>query len=991
MKRAPSSEYAAEEDLLYWYSIARKTIIEIQHPVTGLIPAHPGSDTWVRDCTYAIHSIWALSLAFEKQLSESNRSIHHELKYRTLKGMRGLLQSLMNQKDKVDKFNASQSYLDCLHAKYETRSGKTTVGDEEWGHLQLDATSLFVLTFAQITSSGYVIVQTLQEVDFIQCLVLYIHYAYRTPDFGVYERGDKNNRGIRELSACSVGMAKAALVAIRNLNLFGAQGGPNSVIYVPPDMSRQCNRVLEAILPRGSKSKEIDSSVWSIISYPAFAVEKDELLNLCKDSLKESLEGQYGYKRFLLDGYKTPLEDTSRLHYNLGELKSFENIECEWPIYLIYEWIDELFSKNMETANKIKQKVATLMVYDEEGYPLVPELYFVPIDKVDEEKANAGSQVRLCGGKIPFIWAQSLYIVAGLMHNDLISASDIDPLNRRLSANKKPASIVQIILLSSDEQCQEFANEHKIPCSSIKDSGVNVISTNVVAQFWRDIGLTSLATNDSRPQRVSSLQTSVAYQFEDKIFVSLPEYSLMSSYYNNLDNEIFIQKTIARLSYLSSQWHFSGRPLIVMLLKPEMFSEKATSRFLDTLKSGSFQGVQVKLCSVQTALTTSFKQQLQSLPPLTQKPDGVYTLSQIPGKLKCMFNTNNESNEEPVLQLHGLNASEKWDCLSKHMKDEPDFTDSLYRDIENLYNVASQEKCWHVIRHCSALLCKVHPSISESVLHILVTQRQISFGEGDNEETISHPPSTAEFLEYIQKHSRKNTILFAIYQEVLLYLCEIIQKNPALFKGILRIRLDLLIRLIAKETSGNADSFEEMCMLRPIEFYQFISRLLSGGVTVSEDEVLTWERIRYIDGSMNRLPKNFHHNLYALLNSTSGIDLNGNVLHSFPLINEMTAGEPQFAISISNWLDKLNNPQLRQLYVEAIMMLGHLQKMMRTFPRFIELHTILYQAHDLFVQECVVDLPENICGISREFYLTPPTGQYGTLQYFTQAITQLYC
>ena len=996
---------AAQEDLFYWYSLAKKTVMELQHPVTGLIPAHPGSDTWVRDCTYAIHSLWALSLAFEKQLSESNLSVYHELKFRTIKGMRGLLQALMNQKEKVMKFNASQSFMDCLHAKYDTCTGKPVVGDKEWGHLQLDATSLYVLTLAQITSSGFVIVQSLSEVDFIQSLVLYIHYAYRTPDFGVYERGDKNNRGIRELSACSVGMAKAALVAIRDLNLFGAQGGPRSVICVPPDMSRQCYRVLEAILPRGSNSKEFDSSVWSVITYPAFAIESDELLGQTKELLKQNLEGYYGYKRFLLDGYQTALEDKNRLHYNLGELRNFEGIECEWPIYFIYEWIDELFSRNTESANRIRLKIEELMVPDQDGYPLVPEFYFVSSDKVEEEKSSSGSQVRLCGGKIPFIWAQSLFIVAGLLQHEFISASDIDPLNRRLVTVKKPASIVQIVVLSTNQDCQSFADEHNISCSPMWDSGIKIIDPSVVVQMWKDLGLRSTVDTDlnsPHSQRVSSLRSSIVYQCKDQFFLSLPEYALHSSCYSNLDNEVFIQKTIARLSYLSCQWCFPGRPLLAIMLTPEKCADKSTARFLDTLKSGSFQGVQVKLCNAQTALSTSFKQVLPSLPPLIQKESGIFKLasanihqgirkiSTLPVKMN--FHENSKGSLEPeLLKLTGSTVSEKFNSMNMMYQEIGYIPDSLVPQVQDLYNLAAKERCWYILRHCSSFLHKVQPLISDSALHILVTQRQISFGEGEDEETIFQPPSPDEFLDFILRHSKKCKILFSIYQEVLNNLSQIMQKSPSLFKGILRIRLDLLVKLIAKETSGDENNFEKMCNLQPIEFYRLIFMLFSGGISVRDDEELTWERIRYIDGSLNRLPKNFHHNLYSLLNATSGIDLNGNVIRAFPLINEMTAGEAQFAISVSNWLDKIPQPQLRQLYVETIMILGSLLKMMKNVPDVIELHAILFQAHDIFMHECSNhDASVSLCGISEGFFLTPPTGQFGTLNYLSQAIAQFY-
>lgn len=53
--------------------------------------------------------------------------------------------------------------------------------------------------------------------------------AYRTPDYGIWERGNKSNHGQPELNSSSIGMALAALRAINGINLFGARGGPSSV------------------------------------------------------------------------------------------------------------------------------------------------------------------------------------------------------------------------------------------------------------------------------------------------------------------------------------------------------------------------------------------------------------------------------------------------------------------------------------------------------------------------------------------------------------------------------------------------------------------------------------------------------------------------------------------------------------------------------------------------------------------------------------------
>lgn len=56
--------------------------------------------------------------------------------------------------------------------------------------------------------------------------------AYRTPDFGIWERGNKSNHGQPELNSSSIGMACAALRAINGVNLFGARGGPSSVSFI---------------------------------------------------------------------------------------------------------------------------------------------------------------------------------------------------------------------------------------------------------------------------------------------------------------------------------------------------------------------------------------------------------------------------------------------------------------------------------------------------------------------------------------------------------------------------------------------------------------------------------------------------------------------------------------------------------------------------------------------------------------------------------------
>lgn len=231
----------------YYHRIVHKIIMNNQHPVTGLFPASKEkSHAWVRDNVYCILAVWGLSMSYKKIADQDeDRAKTYELEQSCVKLMRGLLMAMMQQRDKVERFKLTQNHLDSLHAKYSSENGQTVVGDEEWGHLQIDAISLYLLILAQMTASGLQIVFNLDEVAFIQNLVFYIECAYCTPDYGIWERGDKTNHGLPELNASSIGMAKAALEAMNEIDLFGARGGPYSVIHVLADEAQKCQAVLQ--------------------------------------------------------------------------------------------------------------------------------------------------------------------------------------------------------------------------------------------------------------------------------------------------------------------------------------------------------------------------------------------------------------------------------------------------------------------------------------------------------------------------------------------------------------------------------------------------------------------------------------------------------------------------------------------------------------------------------------------------------------------------
>ncbi|XP_029932051.1 phosphorylase b kinase regulatory subunit alpha, skeletal muscle isoform isoform X5 [Myripristis murdjan] len=595
--------------------IVHQTILRHQDPVTGLLPASGEQpDAWVRDNVYSIVSVWALSLAYRKNADrDEDKAKAYELEQSVVKLMRGILQCIMRQVDKVEKFKYSKSTSDSLHAKYNTRTCATVVGDDQWGHLQVDATSLFLLYLAQMTASGLHIVYTLDEVDVVQNLMFYIEAAYKVADYGMWERGDKTNQGITELNASSIGMAKAALEALDDLNLFGAKGGPSSVVHALADDIQHCQSILTSMLPRASMSKEVDAGVLAIISYPAFAVDDMNLVNITKEDIISKLQGRYGCCRFLRDGHKTPKEDPNRLYYESAELKLFENIECEWPLFWTYLILDGIFINSPEQVQEYQEALEGILIKQKDGVRLVPELYSVPPEKVDEEYMNPHSVERIPLGKCPLKWGQSLYILGNLLAEGFLAPGEIDPLNRRFSTIPKPDVVVQVSVLAENEEIKELLLKNGIEVETVADiHPIHVQPSRVLSHIYARLGRNQRLGLTGRPyRRVGVLGTSKFYIIRNTIFSFTPQFIDHQQFYLALDNKMIVEMLRTDLSYLSSRWRMTGRPTVTFPISQTMLTEDhsdldpAVLATLKKLQDGYFGGARIQTGKLSEFLTTS--------------------------------------------------------------------------------------------------------------------------------------------------------------------------------------------------------------------------------------------------------------------------------------------------------------------------------------------------------------------------------------------------
>ncbi|BFZ24344.1 hypothetical protein BsWGS_27383 [Bradybaena similaris] len=569
--------------------------------------------SWVRDNIYCIMCVWGLTLAYRKvNDSEEGRSKAYQLEKAVVKAMRGLLRSMQMQTEKLELFKHTQNPLDAFHAKYSSISGKTVVGDKEWGHLQIDATSIFLLTLSQMISTGIDIIFTLDEVVFVQNMVFYIATAYRTPDYGIWERGDKTNHGLPELNASSIGLAKAALEAINQLDLFGSRGGPASVIHVLPDEAYQCQAILYSMLPRESMSKETDAALLTVIGFPAFAVDDPEIIEKTRKTVTEKLEGVYGYRRFLRDGYKTAKEDPHRLHYEPWELMEFENIECQWPLFFGFLILDGLFRNRGDEVRKYQTLLEDSMLVSEEGIPVVPELYSVPTELVEKEHDKPNSQKRVATGRIPHMWSQSIYILGQLMIEGLISPGELDPLNRRYGTEAKPDIVVQVVILCEDDHLKRKMFNHGVDLQTVEEVAPNyILPCSVLSKIYSLLGKNKrLGLSGRSSHEIGLLATSRLYMLAGRMLAFIPQVADAKQFYLGVDVEYLIDDFTSKIDMLRCSWKGIGRPLLIYQLTRSAIGNyqtppKSLMTTIKKLQSGFIGGTRVTFGKLSEFLHTS--------------------------------------------------------------------------------------------------------------------------------------------------------------------------------------------------------------------------------------------------------------------------------------------------------------------------------------------------------------------------------------------------
>jgi phosphorylase kinase alpha/beta subunit len=978
LEHTPSEAWALLQEL---DRQIERVVLSRQHPISGLLPASTANtvhgnygDAWVRDCVYSIQCVWGLALAHRRLRGDCTRV--YELEQRVRQLMRGLLTAMMRQAGKVERFKESLHRLDAIHAKFDTATGHPVVPDDGWGHLQLDATAVFLLQVAQLTCSGLVIIQSRHEQDFVQNLIYYVARAYRVADYGIWERGDKGNHGLPERNASSIGLVKAALEALDGLDLYGPHGDGSGTLQVPHDAIVRLRRALQGLLPWESASKEADSACLSVIGYPAWAVEDPQLVGRTRAKIRKDLGGAYGYRRFRRDGHQTVVEDHTRLHYQQEELAEFEGIECEWPLFLAYELVTAAMEERWDEAWAWRSHLTSLAV-EQDGIGLLPELYLVPEEAVAAERLQPGTQERIANPNVPLLWTQSLTWLGDLLLNGLVRPEDLDPCARRQPA-PLGAEEVLVALIPRSEAVAEALIAAGLPLDPPNGpQAVRVAGSKELAQRMAAVGANQrLGLSGHPPVRMETMATARVYRHGGEAIAVLPAVLEEGTFYLADDPQLLVDTVICEVTLLQRHWRGPGLPLLLIPVEEGAF-QKDPAAFLtlgQTLASGLLEGLPVQLAPLSSLLEQASWLDL---------PEQAVAAPSTPEHRKLPLRAS--TSRQPLtgveeLELEdfsiGALADRLWQSTSLQEQGEvleqlvlrlgptailqgPISTGPLRLQtlVEEVYRRSLSVGDWNVVRRCAGVMGLVHPQLEDALTDLLLRRQQVVVGRNYTRDSlISEPQGSLAIASMIRRFSGEDGREWMLQQELLLALDTLSRREPSLLTASYTLQLGQLLLLLTGELASEEDlsaidAFESLCSLPPHAIYRRLRAVLADTSHAREalkrkeqlhlrgrvrwevpdplDELPRgncWLQHRQRLGALRRVPEDFYAGIWDLLHHCEGLVIGDklerrNRLESALLLSANTPGERNFATVVEHLLSKIEAPEYRQLCSETLISL----------------------------------------------------------------------
>ncbi|XP_065092048.1 probable phosphorylase b kinase regulatory subunit beta isoform X2 [Ochlerotatus camptorhynchus] len=986
-----------------YYGIVKRQLLQFQSPITGLFPVlstdrEVGS---VRDSVYCAAAIWSLYQAYRR--IDDDRGKSYELGQSAVKCMRGILECWIKQAHRVEKFKSRQCAVNALHCKFHLDMGEEIYSDEKYNHLQIDVVSIYLIFLVQMISSGLQIIYTQDEVAFVQNLVYYVERAYRTPDYGMWERGSKYNDGTPEIHASSIGMAKSALEAINGCNLFGEKGASWSVVYVDIDAHNRNRSIFETMLPRESSSKGVDASLIPTLSFPAFASHEDRLVDLTKNNVIKRLRGKKGFKRFSRDGYLSRLEDKTRRYYHKGEIKDFENFECEWPIFYTYMIIDGVFKNNLEQIEEYQMELRKCMHSDVNGDPVVSMCYAPDGD---------GMYTRASSQSL-FLWGQSVFIIAQLLTAGLLHINELDPIRRYLPSYNRPRKggrysafqrtkigsgtatdlVVQIVLITESMRLQAMMATYGIQTQTPHEvEPVQIWSSTQLINVYQQLGVNDKIGLTGRPPRpVGSLGTSKVYRICGMTVLCYPLIFEVSDFYLYRDMALLIDDIKTELQFVGKYWRLSGRPTVCLLIREEHMRDPQFKEMIDLLamlKKGYCDGMKVRLGRLQNLISSSCIEHLDfmsqsDLPDSTESAFaqihhdyiGYQSLTDVPRaqsyREKKIIAQDYQNKPTPdVIEALRNTESIFLQCqllgiiLHREGANYEIGGDTVHARLTDLYYRAGTLRYWRAVRYCSSLLRHIVDSISPFITTVLVNGKQITVGVIGQRETVFDKPMTpSEILNVMYSTVQPYDVIHAVLQqEVVLYCGRLIATNPDIFKGILKIRVGWVLEAMKLYLTMTGDEDADIENLSPFAIRKLLLRVLTVSQWACDDSFSALQR-RQLEGCLFRVPPSLYNHVWDVLERTPlGITVQDHNLPAGTTLTNKSRSEFSFALQVEEMLNKISQPERRQIVVELLVIVATILRRNPElrFNQILDLDLLLEDSFTMYCKDNDLPLTTNI-------------------------------
>ncbi|MDH3651517.1 MAG: glycoside hydrolase family 15 protein, partial [Saprospiraceae bacterium] len=613
---------------------------------------------------------------------------------------------------------------------------------------------------------------------------------------------------------------------------------------------------------------------------------------------------------------------------------------------------------------------------------LLPELYLVPGDRIEDEKALPGSQIRVPNDNLPLVWAQSLYILSQLILDGLLIKSDIDPIARHKTKVLQDP-VVQIVVLAQDEALVAELGAHGVQAQTPEEvKPVNVRLPYEIIAAYRQIGRNDKLGLTGRPvRRLKTLGSSRIYRMQRKKIICLSLFFMLREFYLAYDMSFLIDRFKSELHHIHRHWKSLGRPTVTVLVTRELleFGQEEFYAFMQVLNTGMVENVPVKLGQVHELLPTASYERVDNLhgftideSPLIQHLVHTQFLKD-QGEHRPLSNTEEleievESDRDRLLEMlsQSSNLYEQIEVLANlvntYGQDEVVSVGKeevpIHLLLQEVYDRAGGLREWAVVRQVAALLDKIDIELQNAVSTILVRQKTIQVGKAYSDEShIVRPVAFSDLISKINTFCRDDIRDRMMTQEMLVYIGLLIKSHPELFEDLKTIRVSyiilLLIGALAREKDlPQEEAFEQLMHLAPSDIQKrlrealqqyskqgaLVDRLESIQVHGTE-HTLTWELKlpyqvdqkpgeewllwRQSSGTLSGLPDDFYTMIWRLFEHTKGLIVGDklerrNRLESTLILADMTEGEKAFANRIDHLLNKVDAPEYRQLTIEAM-------------------------------------------------------------------------